>query len=349
LTIICVDSNFICEFSHIMQYIFITKEEWDKTLEQLLLSYTIFAGVGNDTGLDYEMIGPADIEKITYNKPKPSTPLKSFFLPFRENVTSEKFDEKPRLIMGIPNCDIEGLLLLDELYLDNEFNDIFYRKRREATLLISSDCFGIQEHCHCLTYKIKPYSIKTADLAIINLDGTIILRLITQNGKDFVKKIPAARSLTDKNIISVIEGEQFSTESLLATSNKSLPDYKRTVKLVAEADEVRFEKYSVRCVSCGGCTAICPTCSCFLLIDKPGFEKIKQMDGCQYPGFERVAGGEDPLFELHTRFRNRYMCKYVWKPGRFSSIACTGCGRCIETCIGKINKNEIFADLENKL
>jgi len=39
------------------------------------------------------------------------------------------------------------------------------------------------------------------------------------------------------------------------------------------------------------------------------------------------------------------MCKYVWKPEKFKSIACTGCGRCIEACIGKINKNEIFMEL----
>jgi sulfhydrogenase subunit beta (sulfur reductase) len=69
------------------------------------------------------------------------------------------------------------------------------------------------------------------------------------------------------------------------------------------------------------------------------------MDACQYPGFERVAGGEDALFELHKRFRNRYMCKYVWKPEKFNSLACTGCGRCIEACIGKINKNELFIEL----
>jgi ferredoxin len=69
------------------------------------------------------------------------------------------------------------------------------------------------------------------------------------------------------------------------------------------------------------------------------------MDACQYPGFERVAGGEDALHEISDRFSNRYMCKYVWKPKRFKSIACTGCGRCIEACIGKINKNELFMEL----
>ena len=140
-----------------MQYKCIKKEDWDKTIEQLLLSYTIFASVENEFGLDYELIKPADIPKISYNKPKPATSLKSFFLPVKENVTSERAGEKPRIILGIPNCDIEGLSLLDEIYLDDEFNDIFYRKRRENTLLIASDCFGIQEHCHCLSYNIKPY------------------------------------------------------------------------------------------------------------------------------------------------------------------------------------------------
>jgi sulfhydrogenase subunit beta (sulfur reductase) len=328
-----------------MQYNSFTKEEWDKTLEHLLLSYTIFASIENEFGQDYELIRPSDIARISYNKPKPATSLKSFFLPVKENVTSERVDEKPRIILGIPNCDIEGLCLLDEIYLDNEFNDIFYRKRREDTLLISSDCIGIQENCHCLSYNIKPYSAKNADLAVINLDETIILRIITGKGEDFIKKIPGARSLEDKSVISVIEKEQLATETLLATSNKGLPDYKKTGKLVSEAKAEIWEKYSTRCVSCGACTTICPTCTCFLLIDKPGFEKIKQMDACQYPGFERVAGGEDALFELHNRFRNRYMCKYVWKPGKFNSFACTGCGRCIEACIGKINKNEIFMEL----
>ena len=68
-------------------------------------------------------------------------------------------------------------------------------------LLISSDCFGIQEHCHCLSYNIKPYSEKNADLALLNLNGTIILRILSAKGEDFVRKIPAIQSLDDENII----------------------------------------------------------------------------------------------------------------------------------------------------
>jgi ferredoxin len=328
-----------------MNYLIIEKEEWDRFLENVLLSHTVFASVNDEFGQDYELIRPEDIGSISYNKPKPATPLKSFFLPVKENVTSGLKSDKPRIIIGVPNCDIEGLKLLDEFYLDKEFTDIFYKNRRENTILLSSDCFGVQEHCHCLSYNIKPYSTDNADLAIIFLNGKIALRVISRKGEDFVKKIPVSQGATNNTLLSSIEKEHLATEALLAAANKGLPDSRTTGNLVIEAKDDIWKKHSARCVSCGACTTICPTCTCFLLIDKPGFEKVKQLDACQYPGFERVAGGEDALHELHNRFRNRYMCKYAWKSAKFTSTACTGCGRCIEACIGKINKNEIFMEL----
>lgn len=328
-----------------MQYKSIKKEDWDKALEQLILSHNIFASTGNESGQDYELLKSACIEKIIYNKPKPATSLKSFFLPVRENVTSPSDTGKPRIIIGVPNCDIEGLFLLDQIYLDKDFVDSLYRERRENTLLISCDCFGTEEHCHCLSYEIKPYSFRIADLALISLDGKMIFRILSSKGEEFVSKIQGAGPLEDESILNAIEKEHQLTESSLDSSNKGLPGYKQTGDLISGSGHDIWEKYSSRCVSCGACTTICPTCTCFLLIDKPGFEKVRQMDACQYPGFERVAGGEDALFELPHRFRNRYMCKYVWKPQKFKSLACTGCGRCIEACIGKISKNELFREL----
>jgi ferredoxin len=328
-----------------MQYLSIKKEEWDKAIEQLLLSYIIFAAVDNEFGIDYEIVNSENIGRISYNKAKPATSLKTFFLPVKENVTSGAPLKKQRVIIGAPNCDIQGLKLLDEIYLDKDFNDIFYRERRENTILISIDCFDKQEHCHCTSYGIKPWSDADADLAMIRTGDLIVLRIISPKGQDFVNQFSLVQALRDENIISEIDKAHKKAESLLIESNKGLPDYKATGIIVKNAGDEIWKRYSARCVSCGACATICPTCTCFLLIDKPGFEKIKQLDACQYPGFERVAGGEDSLNELPRRFRNRYMCKYVWKPQKFSSIACTGCGRCIEACIGKINKNELFMEL----
>jgi sulfhydrogenase subunit beta (sulfur reductase) len=330
-----------------MQYKCIKKEEWDKVLDQFLLSYTIFANIENDFGLDYELIGSEDIERISYNRPKPATSLKSFFLPAAENVTSDIKSEKPRIIIGVPNCDIKGLSILDEIYLDSDFCDTFYRKRRENTILISSDCNSINEHCHCLSYDVKPYSNEHADIAVNLLDDIVALRIITAKGEDLVNRFHYAINQCENNVLAAIEKLQQGTEKLLLGVNKGLPGYKESGRLINESGADIWEKYSLHCVTCGACVTVCPTCSCFILIDKPGLEKVKHMDGCQYPGFERVAGGEDPLHELHNRFRNRYMCKYVWKPAKFHAQACTGCGRCIEACIGKINKNEIFMEMAN--
>jgi sulfhydrogenase subunit beta (sulfur reductase) len=328
-----------------MQYLSIRKEEWDKAIEQLLLSYTIFAAVDNEFGIDYEMVRPENILRISYNKAKPATSLKTFFLPVKENVTSGVPLKRQRVIIGAPNCDIQGLKLLDEIYLDKDFNDIAYKERRENTILISIDCFVKQDHCHCTSYGIKPWSDADSDVAVIRNSDLIVLRINTDRGREFVNQLALVQVLKDENIISEIDRANSLAESLLLESNTGLPDYKATGIIVKNAQDVIWRKYSAQCVSCGACATICPTCSCFLLIDKPGFEKIKQLDACQYPGFQRVAGGEDSLGELPSRFRNRYMCKYVWKPQKFSSIACTGCGRCIEACIGKINKNELFKEL----
>lgn len=331
-----------------MHYLTINKEDWNKALEQLLVSYTIIASMENEFGQDYEVVVPGNISGITYNKPKPATPLRTFLLPVRENVTRGEQPEKPRIIIGVPNCDIEGAALLGEIYLDGDFNDPFYRRRRENTIIIGSDCFGIMEHCHCLSYNIKPWPLSGADLSAISIGDSIVFRVISRKGEDLLNSIIHIQPLSDDSVLDAIEREHGITETLLTDSGNGLPDYIRTGHLVQNAKSDIWKKYSSTCVSCGACTLACPTCTCFLLIDKPGFEKVRQSDACQYPGFERVAGGEDTLFELHARFRNRYMCKYVWKPQKFNSIACTGCGRCIEACIGKINKNKLFMELASE-
>jgi ferredoxin len=149
----------------------------------------------------------------------------------------------------------------------------------------------------------------------------------------------------DASFSAQIEEKRKAVRDELEQRNSAIPDYATTKQLVEDSPDEIWFKYAQTCVSCGGCATICPTCTCFLLIDRPGFEKVRQMDACQYPGFARVAAGEDPLRQRMVRFRNRYKCKYVYKPNRFESSACTGCGRCIETCIGGINKNELFVEL----
>jgi ferredoxin len=328
-----------------MYYITIRKEDWHRSLENLLSSHDIFVPVKDEFSLDYEPFRPGHADEIAYNIPKPATPLKNFFLPVRENVSNTGKKGRPRIIIGVPNCDVTALALLDEIYLDEAFPDPFYRERRNNTLIIAADCHSVNEHCHCTSYGVRPWSEEIADMAVFAAGDNMFIRVITGRGAELAKELPAAERVDDPAGTVLAEEKHKEIETALAALNKNLPDYKTTGEIVIKAGRDTWKKYASKCVSCGACTTICPTCSCFILIDRPGFEKVKQADACQYPGFERVAGGEDALFELDHRFRNRYMCKYVWRPQKFRSLACTGCGRCIEACLGKINKNELFMEL----
>ena len=331
------------------KYYRLTKDSWDKTLLHLISQNDLYAPLEYGENQDYELIDPDLISHIVYNKPKPTTPLKTFFLPIKENVVKISKPGSQRIIMGIPSCDLAALNIQDEMYLNRDFEDPAYKKQRDRTILIGTDCHSTLEHCHCTTYDIKPYPEKNQDLTLIHNGDSIYLYTQTSKGDDLITILEEITSLSEptENEIQTILNKREEMERILDEQNQYLPDYQKTGELVRESGEEIWHKYSQTCVSCGACATACPTCTCFILLEKPGFEKVRNLDACQYPGFEKVAAGEDPLAALYKRFYNRYMCKYVWKPEQFESTACTGCGRCIEACIGNINKNELFMELIN--
>lgn len=327
----------------------ISLEEWERLIKSLSASNNIFAPVRKEGGLDYSLINRENAGNIVYNEAKPASPLKIFFLPVKLNVTIPSGYSKKTIIIGAPACDIEALKLLDKIYLDDKLSDGTYLERRSNCLIISNDCYIIQEHCHCTTYGITPHSPEGCDINLASDKEYIYLESYSDKGSHFIKENIQTNLVIKEGETNIksISGRRDQTIKSLSDNNKKLPGTEITGESVKYSSKETWKKYSSKCVSCGACSAICPTCTCFLLIDKPDFEKVKQLDTCQYPAFERVAGGEDPLKELSIRFKNRYMCKYIWKPERFHTVACTGCGRCIEACIAKISKNELITELQS--
>ncbi|MCF8307898.1 MAG: 4Fe-4S dicluster domain-containing protein [Bacteroidales bacterium] len=329
-------------------YYTLLKSNWDTLLNSILNEYDIYAPFHFGESIEYSIVTESNVKNIIYNRPKPSTPLKTFFLPVKENVVNPSKSDKKRIVMGAPSCDLSALSILDEIYLDKDYIDPNYSGHRKNTLLIGFDCHSTLEHCHCTTYGFKPYPEENTDIVISYIEDKIVLNVKTEAGETFRKNwINSYERITEKELTK-LNDIQTDVEKELNGKNADLPDYQQTGKLITASEEDIWQRYSDTCVSCGACSAICPTCSCFLFIERPQFEKVRSIDTCQYPGFERVAAGEDPLRPLSKRFRNRYMCKYVWKPEKFESKACTGCGRCIEACIGDINKNDLFRELNKK-
>lgn len=275
----------------------INRDEWVRQIYALSAStYNIYAPIRKNGGIDYAIISEEDKEEIVFNEAKPATPLKMFFLPVKLNATKPIENTKKTVIIGAPACDVEGLRLLDLIYLDEKFVDETYLTRRENSVIISTDCYITQEHCHCTTYGIKPYSEKGCDISLSTVKDYHYLMTWSEKGTRFIKELGSTGKieLLEGNNIESVTTLRKETIKDLSSKNSKLPGTEQTGEKIKSSDHEIWKKYSSRCVSCGACSAICPTCTCFLLIDKPGFEKIKQQDTCQYPAFERVAGGKIP-------------------------------------------------------
>ena len=94
---------------------------------------------------------------------------------------------------------------------------------------------------------------------------------------------------------------------------------------------------------------ICPACHCFILMDQKtenGFEKLRMWDSCLLASFAKVAGGANPRKLLAQRMRNRFDKKFNFFPDVIGKFGCTGCGRCIEACPGKIDIREVLSKFQ---
>jgi sulfhydrogenase subunit beta (sulfur reductase) len=341
---------------------YIENAEWQKFLSQLSQEFNIYAPREGLVGSDYQIFKTDDLPGIIYGEARFTQPLKYFLYPPREKLSSiplgsehpkanaGSLAEKKNLIFGIKACDLRAIRILDKIFLEPDFIDPFYLTRRENTLLISNDCTMPLETCFCILFGEKPFPQEGFDLNLSFLSKGILIEVYSARGKALLEAYqlpmhPAAdedlKILQEKRQKVIQRLEEINKDFKLVKNLHGLVEGKYNLSLWAEISE--------HCVGCTACTNICPACHCFFLAEAASakFEKIRYWDSCQYSGFSRVAGGANPREKLMERFRNRFYCKFEYKPKNFNLLACTGCGRCIEACLGKIDIREVLTRIAN--
>lgn len=255
----------------------------------------------------------------------------------------------PQAVIGAKACDIQALKVLDFVFA-GDVPDPFYAANRERTLVISADCTAFKEVCFCTLVGGKPYPEGGYDLNLSPVEGGYVVRagsprgraLMQEAGGLFVQPTPAQReeaAAGRARLTAQLEEHQRALGYQWGGKTKEL------MERVYESDV--WGKEAERCVECGACNFVCPTCHCFLLSDhgRERFRRARNWDACQYKGFARVGGGANPRPELYQRLRNRYEKKFHFCPVVIGVSGCTGCGRCVEACIGKIDMREVLKHL----
>ena len=334
----------------------IKKEQIGRWLEGLGKDYEIWAPVKKNGLVSFHSIESA--QEIYFDFLNSKKTPKDLFFPQSEVLFSfpknglekeaETVLQKPRIIFAIRPCDAKSLALLDQVFDSEDYQDPYYVERRKGTLLVGMACTHPQQSCFCTSVKGGPFEKAHLDLLMVDLgDGEYFVQALTQRGEDLTGKDDSLQDAQEK------DREKFASSKKEA--EKKVKSRVATEELEEKLDKIfdssLWDRVHQRCLGCGICTYLCPTCHCFALLDekdKARVERIRNWDSCMFPEFTVEASGHNPRISNRERMRQRVMHKFNYFVERYGETACVGCGRCIQSCPVNIDIREIIEEIRNE-
>lgn len=308
----------------------LSKEKADGIFHQWSEKYDIFApvlmeGEGCFSDTDIIRYGKVDsLDDIEWNK-KSDYSFKEVLLAINETLfyftedqtTIPKGPEKDILIF-LRACDLHAVKRLDDIYLNNKFEDFYYARVREKAKFVLMGCETTCPSGFCVsmgTNKAEHYD------AYIKADGDVV----TMDLKWEV----LAEDMADAETTEVIPD--------YVTENKEKVTLPKKLSNDSFTNPI-WKEYGDRCIKCGRCNFVCPTCTCFTMQDifykdnaKVG-ERRRVWASCQIDGYTDMAGGHGFRQSQGDRMRFKVMHKIYDFEQRFGYPMCVGCGRCDDVC-----------------
>ncbi|MEW6142202.1 MAG: 4Fe-4S dicluster domain-containing protein [Chloroflexota bacterium] len=257
---------------------------------------------------------------------------------------ASKPDEK-RVLLGIHPCDITALSRLDKVF-DEVYRDPYYKNKRENTIVVGLTCSEPAHLCFCKSVGSGPDLNKGFDLLMTDIGRSYFVKVGSKSGEKLTKKTyfrEATQADKSKRIAVIERLEQqlrssFSIDGLIETMRRRYNDK-------------AWDSYSNRCVTCGICNMVCPTCHCFAVLDKTNADqtegkRVRVWDSCHFERFSRMAGGLDLRESKASRFKHRLYDKFDYTPARYGDVFCVGCGRCIKFCQSEIDLRDALRTLQ---
>ncbi len=322
-------------------------EALNSILKELSGTYIIYApkvleGKGTFSDADIVRYGEINsIEEVEFEK-KSQFSYKEVILPIIETlfyftedeVIEPKGSERAPLIF-LRSCDMHSIRRIDDIYLRNGVEDPYYKRLRQHAKFIVIGCEKSFDNCFCVnmgtnkTDEYDAYLSLEGGYGYLDVKDKELMDIINLYKEESVEVIP---KFVEKNHIEV-----------------NIPEG-LDVKVI---DSKVWDEYTQRCIACGRCNFVCPTCTCFTMQDifnkdnhKTG-ERRRVWASCQVDGYTDMAGGHSFRQAKGQRMRFKVLHKVYDYKKRFGYNMCVGCGRCDDICPEYISFSNCINKLQN--
>jgi sulfhydrogenase subunit beta (sulfur reductase) len=310
---------------------------------------------------DYQVIGPqakgpkfafgpiADPAELRLDYNTTILPPKKVLQPPEERLATFTMQGEPRVepvvearptvLLGVHTCDLHAIRLLDRVF-SQDHPDAHYLERRKQTVIVGLECLEpCDEDSFC-----KSMGTLTADegydLHMTDLGLAYAVDVATETGEQLLSRYGTTREASDADVRRL--NEVLSAKWPRFTYRLDFDTAELPALLSMAYDHPLWAELGERCLACGSCTNVCPTCYCFNVLDQVDMaltqgERLRRWDSCQLDEFARVAGGENFREARASRQRHRFMRKGKYIYEKFDVLGCVGCGRCVRTCVANIS------------
>ena len=319
----------------------ITINELEEMFQKLSKEYHVVAPTSKNGVIVFDFIEKFDQIKLDYIRT--ILPLKKFLFPNKEKLFEFQYEKKYVKVREenpsrkyafflIHPCDVNALKILDRILNDKYIDEYYFRRRRES-LIITLECIKGDEYCFCESMGTDEPWKNSFDVLLHPLNEKEFLA-IPGSAKGF-------KILRDMRLKKTDLKKKRRRKNTLKISIEKIERIKNNVENQSWIEEAN------KCISCGACTVVCPTCICFGVRDlfkeplRSGY-RFREWNSCIYSEFTRIAGNIVFRKEKVNRFKHRFYHKFVFIKERYDVYGCVGCGRCIAECINKINIVEVI-------
>jgi ferredoxin len=249
-------------------------------------------------------------------------------------VEQEPLDETPLAFVGVRSCELHAIGIQDHVFVGGKYADSDYAARRDCAFLVAVNCFEPGGTCFCTSMGTGPRAQAGYDLALTELlDGEhrFLVEAGTERGAEILAELsgrPAEQADVDAATASV--------ESAAQRMGRTMDTHDIRDLLARNLEHPRWDDVASRCLTCGNCTLVCPTCFCSAVEDETDLsgeqsERWRVWDTCFSVDYSYIHGGS-----IRPSPRARYRQWMTHKLGtwfdQFGSSGCVGCGRCITWC-----------------